>query len=58
MKLSPSADQTVLDIINNVIKAFYVDKKYKNKLREVAIEKYDWRNISKRLASDLHQLVK
>ena len=57
MKLSPDAGQTVLDIINSVTKALYVDDHYKEKLREVAIEKYDWKNISKRLSSDLHQLA-
>ncbi len=56
MKLSPRADQTVLDIISNVKKALYVDGKYKEKLRAVAIEKYDWKNISEKLASDLYQL--
>jgi glycosyltransferase involved in cell wall biosynthesis len=56
MKLSPRADQTVLDIINKVKKAIYVDDNYKERLREVAIEKYDWENISKKLASDLYQL--
>ena len=56
MKLSPRADQTVMDIITKVKKALYVDENYKEKLRDVAIEKYDWENISKKLASDLYQL--
>ena len=56
MKLSPHADQTVLDIITKVKKALYVDGTYKAKLYQVAIEKYDWKNISKRLVSDLNQL--
>jgi glycosyltransferase involved in cell wall biosynthesis len=56
MKLSPSADQTVLDIISKVKKALYVDRNYREKLRDIAIEKYDWQNISKKFASDLRQL--
>jgi hypothetical protein len=56
MKLSHRADQTVSDIISRVIKAFFVDRKYKERLRNVAIEKYDWKNISHRLVSDLYQL--
>jgi glycosyltransferase involved in cell wall biosynthesis len=56
MKLSPQADQTVLDIVANVKKALYVDDRYKQKLREMAIEKYDWKNVSKKLSSDLNQL--
>ena len=56
MKLSPDADQTVNDIISNVKKALYVDDDSKKSLRKVAIDKYDWKNISKKLATDLHQL--
>lgn len=56
MKLSPRADQTVSDIISNVKKALYVDRNYKENLRNVAIEKYDWQNISEKFASDLYQL--
>jgi len=56
MKLSPRADQTVSDIISNVKKALYVDRNYKENLRNVAIEKYDWQNISKKFASDLYQI--
>ena len=56
MKLSPRADQTVSDIITKVKKALYVDENYKKKLRDVAIEKYDWKNISEKLSSDLYQL--
>ena len=57
MKLSPRADQTVKDIIDKVKGALYVDDIYKEKLRNVAIEKYDWKNISNKLSSDLHQLT-
>ena len=56
MKISPRADQTVLDIILKVKKALYVDINHKESLRNVAIEKYDWKNISDRLVSDLYQL--
>jgi len=57
MKLSPQANQTVKDIINKVNKALYVDDIYKEKLRSVAIKKYDWKNVSNKLASDLRQLA-
>jgi glycosyltransferase involved in cell wall biosynthesis len=56
MKISPRADQTVLDIVLKVKKALYVDIKYKERLRDIAIEKYDWKNISNRLVSDLYQI--
>ena len=57
MKLSPQSDQTVMDIITKVENALYVDEIYKKKLRDVAIEKYDWNNISKKLSSDLRHLI-
>ena len=56
MKISHRADQTVPDIISRVKGALYVDRKYKEQLRKVAIEKYDWENISRRLVADLYQL--
>jgi len=56
MKLSHHADKTVRDIIHNVKRAMYVDEAYKQKLRSVAVEKYDWKNISVRLADDLYKL--
>ncbi|MCK5463531.1 MAG: hypothetical protein KAI95_10960, partial [Bacteroidales bacterium] len=56
MKLSPQADQTVLDIVTKVIKALYIERIYKEKLHNVAVEKYDWKNVSDRLVSDLYQL--
>ncbi len=56
MKLSPNAGQTVRDIVTHVKSALYVDETYKDKLRKVAIEKYDWNNISKKLSTDLQAL--
>lgn len=56
MKLSSNAHQTVRDIVTNVKSALYVDETYKDKLRQVAIEKYDWNNISKKLSTDLQAL--
>ena len=58
MKLSPNADQTVKDIALNVRRAIYVDQIHKDKLRSITIEKYDWKNISTKLALDLNQLTK
>ncbi|CAG35038.1 glycosyltransferase [Desulfotalea psychrophila] len=56
MKISPRPEQTVMDIIAKTKGALSVDRYYKEKLRRIAIEKYDWKNISKVLASDLHRL--
>ncbi|MEA3462782.1 MAG: glycosyltransferase, partial [Bacteroidota bacterium] len=56
MKLNPHAGQTVRDIANHVSKALNVPESYKESLRSVTVEKYDWSNISNRLSSDLSQL--
>ena len=53
MKLSPNAGQTVRDIVTKVKSALYVDETYTDKLRKVAIAKYDWNNISKKLSTEL-----
>ncbi len=57
LKLSPQTDQTVMDIITKVKSALYVDEIYKEKLRNITIKKYDWNNVSKKLASDLRLLA-
>jgi len=56
MKLSPQADHTVRDIANHITKALHIPEAYKESLRSVTIEKYDWSNISVRLSSDLCRL--
>jgi glycosyltransferase involved in cell wall biosynthesis len=53
MKLTPDQDGLVQDIIIKTTKALKVKSKYKNILRKIAVEKYDWQNISMRLAKDL-----
>ena len=56
MKLSPRADQTVRDIADHVSRALHIPEVYKESLRSVTIEKYDWSNISAKLSSDLYRL--
>ena len=56
IKLRVDEKELVLDIILKTTGALTVEEKYKKTLREIAVEKYDWQNISKRLATDLHNL--
>jgi len=57
MKLSADENELVQDIVLKTTGALTVEDKYKKTLREIAVEKYDWQNISKRLATDLYSLT-
>jgi glycosyltransferase involved in cell wall biosynthesis len=57
MKLSADENKLVQDIVFKTTGALTVEEKYKKSLREIAVEKYDWQNISKRLVTDLNNLI-
>jgi len=56
MKLNPDENELVHDIVIKTIGALTVEEIYKKALRKIAVEKYDWQNIGKRLATDLYNL--
>jgi len=56
MKLRVDENELVQDIVHKTTGALTVEEKYKKILREIAVQKYDWKNISKRLATDLYNL--
>ena len=56
MKLRVDENELVQDIVLKATGALSVEEKYKKILREIAVKKYDWKNISKRLATDLYNL--
>ena len=56
MKLSADEKETVRDMVIKVKGALTFGAMHKAALRKTAIEKYDWQNISKRLARDLFGL--
>ncbi len=56
MKLKVDENMLVEDIIFKTTKAFKVEEKHKLSLRKTAVDKYDWQNISRRLAEDLYSL--
>lgn len=51
------AKETVQNIAGNVPKAFMITGQYKSVLREVAVEKYDWKNVAKIFADGLKLLM-
>ena len=56
MKLSPDAAQTVSDMVQRIRGALALKGKHCAALRNVAMERYDWSNISKRFYNDLEGL--
>lgn len=57
MKLGADENQTVADIASKAPAALALGDKHKEKLREVAIQNYDWKNVARRLASELQSLI-
>ncbi len=57
MKLDADENKTVRDIVLKTKGALTVEDRYKKALCKITVEKYDWQNISKRLADDLYGLI-
>ena len=57
MKLSPRAEETVMDIARNVPAALALKGSAKESLRRIAEENYDWRSVSRRLSATLHDIA-
>jgi glycosyltransferase involved in cell wall biosynthesis len=58
MRLSADEDQTVADLVENASGALRLGGKHKDRLREVAVDRYDWASVARRLASDLASLTR
>lgn len=58
MKLSEDERQTIMDITTKAPKALNIAAKNKPILREIAVEKYDWSNVSKKFADELTGVIK
>jgi hypothetical protein len=56
MKLNPDKNEMVQDLAIKTRGALTVYDRHKKTLRKIAVEKYDWQNISRRLATDLYGL--
>ena len=49
MKISVKEDQMVSDILEHTLQALTLDESFKETLRKIAIDLYDWQGISKKL---------
>lgn len=56
MKLDPSPDRTVADIVRHVPTALAMGERYKDVLYRVARDRYDWSSVSRTLADELNAL--
>jgi glycosyltransferase involved in cell wall biosynthesis len=56
MKLSADETQTVKEIFKKASEALLVSGKHKDALRRVAVERFDWKNVARKLVDDLNSL--
>jgi glycosyltransferase involved in cell wall biosynthesis len=56
MKIRPEESSIVAEIIHQVSAAIQLQGKYQTKLREIAIEKFDWRNVAQEWKWELLRL--
>ena len=57
MKLSPRAEETVMDIARNVPAALALEGSANAALRELAEDHYDWRSVSRKLSDSLEAIA-
>jgi glycosyltransferase involved in cell wall biosynthesis len=57
MKLCADESKTVADIAAKAPAALSLGGKHKERLREVAVRNYDWKNVAKKLAFELRSLI-
>lgn len=57
MRLSADENRTVADITAKAPNALLLSDKYKMALRRIAEDNYDWKNVARRLASELRSLT-
>jgi glycosyltransferase involved in cell wall biosynthesis len=57
MKLSADSSLTVSDIAAKVPAVLSLGDKHKMRLREVAIQSYDWKNVARTLRAQLQSLA-
>ena len=53
MKISVKEDQMVSDILEHTLQALTLDERFKENLRKIAIDLYDWQGVSKKLNLEL-----
>ncbi len=58
MKLDPDPEQTVKDIARNVPGALSLGGRHRTELRRIAVERYDWRSVGRRMVEELEGAVR
>ncbi|MCH8833771.1 MAG: glycosyltransferase [Thaumarchaeota archaeon] len=53
MKISVKEDQMVSDILEHTLQVLTLDERFKETLRKIAIDLYDWQGVSKKLILEL-----
>ncbi len=53
MKISVKEDQMVSDILEHTLQVLTLDESFKETLRKIAIDHYDWQGVSKKLILEL-----
>jgi hypothetical protein len=57
MRLRPDDDHTVADIAENVSGALALGGRHRATLRELAVERYDWQGVARRMAGEFRALA-
>jgi glycosyltransferase involved in cell wall biosynthesis len=57
MKIRPAAEATVDDIVSKVSGALRLGRTTRRKLRETAVERYDWRFVARKLSRELRSVA-
>ena len=57
MRLRPDDDHTVADIAENVSGALAMGGRHRATLRELAVERYDWQGVARRMAGEFRALA-
>jgi glycosyltransferase involved in cell wall biosynthesis len=58
MKLAADESKTVTGIVNKVSAALSLGDGHKAALRDIAVQKYDWKSVAKKLFSELQSLAR
>lgn len=56
MKITTSKENLVLDLADKVSNSLLIENKYKETLRDISVQFYDWENVSKKLAIELESM--
>jgi len=56
MKITTSKENLVLDLADKVSNSLLIENKHKEILRDIAIQFYDWKNVSRKLGIELESM--